>query len=272
MHYSLRLLLVVAVATVGFASSTFAAEPTPLRNAHAHNDYYHTRPLFDALDQGFASVEADVFLVDDQLLVGHYQWELNSKRTLESLYLDPLKERIEANGGSVCAKPGRFVLLVDVKTDAKETYAVLEKVLAKYDDILSTTHDGKHEAKAVTVIISGNRAQKDIAESEPRYAGVDGRVSDLNSDAPADLLPLISDNWNNHFQWKGEGEMPADQKAKLNELVEKAHAKGRLVRFWATPEHPKVWGELDGAGVDLIGTDLLERLASFLNDKPLESK
>ena len=34
----------------------------PLPNAHAHNDYEHKRPLFDALDHGFCSVEADVFL------------------------------------------------------------------------------------------------------------------------------------------------------------------------------------------------------------------
>ena len=44
-----------------------AAEPTPLIRAHAHNDYEHTRPLFDALDHGFGSVEADVHLVDGRL-------------------------------------------------------------------------------------------------------------------------------------------------------------------------------------------------------------
>ncbi|PQO47913.1 hypothetical protein C5Y93_01930 [Blastopirellula marina] len=263
--------MAAAATTFAVNSFAYADQPTPLRHAHAHNDYYHTRPLFDALDQGFGSVEADIFLVGDQLLVGHYQIELSSKRSLESLYLEPLKQRIETNGGSVYEKPGRFVLLVDVKTDGEKTYAVLEKVLAKYDDILSVTQDGKHEAKAVTVIISGNRAKQEIAESEPRYAGIDGRLSDLDSDAPADLLPLISDKWGSHFKWKGEGEMPADQKAKLREIVKKAHAKGRIVRFWATPEHPKVWSELNDAGVDLIGTDMLERLADFLNDKPLDS-
>jgi hypothetical protein len=51
-----------------------AAEPDsviPLVNAHAHNDYEHDRPLFDALDHGFCSVEADIHLVDGQLLVAH---------------------------------------------------------------------------------------------------------------------------------------------------------------------------------------------------------
>src|SRR5690242_5509037 len=43
----------------------------PLTRAHAHNDYEHTRPLLDALDQGFCSVEADVWLIDGELRVAH---------------------------------------------------------------------------------------------------------------------------------------------------------------------------------------------------------
>ena len=37
-----------------------------LERAHAHNDYEHPRPLFDALDHGFKSVEADIWLVELQ--------------------------------------------------------------------------------------------------------------------------------------------------------------------------------------------------------------
>src|SRR5437660_742306 len=68
--------------------------PRPLRRAHAHNDYEHPRPLFDALDHRFGSVEADVFLVDGRLLVAHDPTELDPTRTLEALYLDPLAERV----------------------------------------------------------------------------------------------------------------------------------------------------------------------------------
>src|SRR5262245_58578952 len=52
--------LLLAVLTTPAAD----APTTPLRQAHAHNDYEHPRPLFDALDQGFCSVEADIYLVD----------------------------------------------------------------------------------------------------------------------------------------------------------------------------------------------------------------
>lgn len=73
----------------------------PLWRAHAHNDYDHPRPLFDALDHRFGSVEADIFLVGDQLLIGHDASELDPARTLESLYLDPLAAIVKANRGSV---------------------------------------------------------------------------------------------------------------------------------------------------------------------------
>ena len=48
-----------------------APDVSPLPQAHAHNDYEHDRPLRDALDPGFTSVEADVWLVDGKLLVAH---------------------------------------------------------------------------------------------------------------------------------------------------------------------------------------------------------
>ena len=67
------------------------AAVSPLPRAHAHNDYQHTRPLLDALNQGFCSVEADIYLVEGQLLVGHDRDELSTERTLQSLYLEPLR-------------------------------------------------------------------------------------------------------------------------------------------------------------------------------------
>src|SRR5207237_5482180 len=73
----------------------------PLRHAHAHNDYQHRRPLLDALDRGFCSVEADIFLVEGELLVGHTRFDLRRGRTLEKLYMRPLRERVKAGKGHV---------------------------------------------------------------------------------------------------------------------------------------------------------------------------
>ena len=63
--------------------------------------------------------------------------------------------------------------------------------------------------------------------------------------------------------------MPADQRARLREIVATAHADGRRVRFWATPDTPgpardAIWTALRRAGVDHINTDDLAGLEAFL--------
>src|SRR5437763_12400645 len=143
----------------------------PLIHAHAHNDYEHKRPLLDALDNGFCSVEADVYLRNGQLLIGHTEQDLRPERTLEKLYLDPLRERIRAEGGRVYRGGPTVYLLIDVKTEGKSTYQALHPVLVRYGDILSTFDNGKFEQKAVTVVISGNRAPELLAAQTVRYAG-----------------------------------------------------------------------------------------------------
>src|SRR6266550_2676687 len=86
--------LLAVVATVLAVSAAEPKPPTPLAHAHAHNDYEHARPLMDALDRGFCSVEADVWLVNGQLLVAHDLKDARPDRTLQALYLDPLRARV----------------------------------------------------------------------------------------------------------------------------------------------------------------------------------
>ncbi len=241
-----------------------AAARKPLTQAHAHNDYEHKRPLLDALDQGFCSVEADVFLVGDELLVAHTLFSLRGEKTLEKLYLAPLKERIRANGGRVYRDGPTVYLLIDVKTEAKATYAAVDKLLARYGDMLSTTRDGTFRQGAVTVVISGNRDAETLRRQKVRYAGLDGRPADLDSDAPVHLLPWISESWSSLFRWRGEGAMPEEERRKLRDFVAKAHKHKRMVRFWATPDKPEVWKELQAAKVDLLNTDRLADLRRFL--------
>src|SRR2546430_573705 len=143
------------------AASPETNSPPPLTRAHAHNDYEHTRPLLDALDHGFCSIEADIWLVDGKLLVAHERGNVKPDRTLQALYLDPLRERVR---------------------------------------------------------------------------------------------------WN--------GVMPEETRQRLGKIVTKAHAQGRKVRFWATPDKPEVWAALFDAGVDLINTDDLAGLQKFLLSPP----
>jgi Glycerophosphoryl diester phosphodiesterase family len=239
-------------------------QPTPLTRVHAHNDYEHKRPLLDALDCGFCSVEADIYLVDGQLLVAHERKQVKPERTLQSLYLDPLRARVKENGGRVYAGGPECVLLIDIKGRWQETYPVLREVLKRYADIISTFSDGKKETRAILAIITGDRSKEMFAGETVRYAAYDGELADLDAGVSADLIPWISSNWSQSFKWRGLGEIPEVEKSKLKEIVAKAHAGNRRVRFWGSPDQPVFWREMLDDGVDLINTDDLPGAQKFL--------
>jgi len=259
----------LAIVTVLQLNAVQQSEVVPLLHAHAHNDYRHDPPLLKALEHGFTGVEADVYLVGDKLCVAHGRGEITADRTLRSLYLEPLRERVKKNGGRVYPNGPRVVLLIDIKSAAEPTYRRLHEILAQYRDILTSFGPQGQKAGAVLVVVSGNRPLERMRSQAVRYAGYDGRLANLDSDASADLIPLISDHWGRHFTWRGEGPMPSAERRKLTDIVQKAHAKGRLVRFWATPDQRSaareaLWLELLAVGADLINTDDLEGLREFL--------
>lgn len=145
------------------AASASAGErphrPRPLWRAHAHNDYEHPRPLLDALDHRFGSVEADVFLVDGHLLVAHDPAGLDPARTLASLYLEPLAARVRAHHGSVYRGQRRpLQLLVDLKTEGSSTYLALDRQLRRHRHLFTTYAHGRVRPGAVTAVVSGDRA------------------------------------------------------------------------------------------------------------------
>ncbi|MFJ6087008.1 phosphatidylinositol-specific phospholipase C/glycerophosphodiester phosphodiesterase family protein [Streptomyces sp. NPDC092369] len=258
------------------AGSAFASDgkhrPRPLWKAHAHNDYDHPRPLFDALDHRFGSVEADIFLVGDQLLIAHDATQLDPKRTLESLYLDPLAALVKRNHGSVYRgyrKP--LQLLIDIKTEGSATYLELDRHLQRYKHLFTTYAHGRVHPGAVTNVISGDRAARIPMEAQTvRRAFYDGRLTDLGTSAPASFVPLISDNWQLNFTWLGAGAFPEAERQKLRDIIRQAHRRGQKVRFWNTPEaagpaRDALWTELLDAGIDYFNTDDLAGLEAFLD-------
>jgi glycerophosphoryl diester phosphodiesterase len=264
-------------ATALVAPAAVAAPPaadvelgTPRDQAHAHNDYEHQRPLLDALEHGFTSVEADVWLVDGELLVAHDAWELEDAKTFEELYLEPLADIVRGKGRSVYPGwDGTFQLLVDIKSEGEATYAAVESALAEHRQLFTRYVDGQVKPGPVQVVISGNRPFGTISSAHERLAFYDGRSRDLGSGIPASVMPLVSDNWNTLFTWRGVGEMPAAERERQHRMVEAAHSAGYRIRFWATPDAPgaareALWTELVAAGVDHVNTDDLAGLEAFL--------
>ena len=104
-----------------------------------------------------------------------------------------------------------------------------------------------------------------FAGESVRYASLDGDLIDLDSGTSADLIPWISGNWTQTFQWRGAGPMPEPEKLKLKAIVAKAHQQSRRVRFWGAPDQPVFWREMLANHVDLINTDHLEGAQKFLS-------
>ena len=106
------------------AFNSFAQETvTALPNAHAHNDYEHEHPLFDALRHGFTSIEADVHLIGGKIYVAHDTPEdLDKTPTLQALYLDPLRQWIRQHEGRVYPNyEAPILLMIDIKTKAPQS-------------------------------------------------------------------------------------------------------------------------------------------------------
>ncbi len=263
-----RISVSLAILATSLNTALFAAQPpAPKIQAHSHNDYLQKNPLLDALDQGFCSVEADVFLVDGQLLVGHDKSQLRSERTLQSLYLNPLHDRIRKNGGAVYPKGPPFHLLIDIKQDAERVYETLDAILKNYRAILTRFEDDTTLTNALTITLSGDRPKSQMLAQPVRWAAFDGRIADLEGNLSPHFMALVSDSWFNHFQWRGLGEFPKAERDKLRALAAKAHDQGRRLRFWGSPDNAQAWREFQEAGVDLINTDHLRDLADFLAQK-----
>jgi len=239
-----------------------ASAPTKLiTDGFAHNDYEHARPLFDALDLGFCAVEADIFLTNGLILVGHDARDLKPERALTNLYLNPLAERVRKNKGRVHAGGPEFLLLIDIKTAAEPTYRALREILQSYRSMLTTFNGSRIQTNAIRVVLSGERPIGMVSNEVQRFVAIDGRVVDLPAKPPVALVPLISDNWTTLFRWKGEGEMPPAEKERLRSLIVQTHEQQKHLRLWAAPDMPAVWQLQRELGVDLINTDRLQPFA-----------
>lgn len=248
---------------VSQALAVFAADSAEFRS-HSHNDYEQKAPLATALENHMGSVEADVWLIDGELRLGHRRDATRPGWTLRSDYLDPLKARVKAQGGKVYRDGPPLVLLIDIKSDAEPTFVAILRELEADAALFTHFTDRSIKPGAITVIISGAIPEAKIAERKERLVAIDGRPVHLDFNPPAGFMPLISDNWTNHFKWKGQGEMPAAEREKLRALAARCHEQGRKFRLWNAPDVAACWREQFAAGVDYLNTDQPAALHAFL--------
>ena len=243
----------------------FSQGKLPHRNSHAHNDYEHKRPLFDALENGFMSVEADVHLRNGDLLVAHNHASDQSP-SLEKLYLNPLDSILAENRGHVYGVGSEnmepFYLMIDIKTNAEDTYQALKKVLLMHLNLCSTS-------VPVRIFLSGNRPIQTILQDANACIGIDGRPEDLGKGYSAVQMPVISDHFRNWSHWNGKSKPTDKDLSEIKALALRVHSEEKKLRLWSIPDNELTWEALLNLGVDFINTDKLEELDVFLSRKGL---
>jgi len=257
--------LVLLPALLAACATAPKAVPDPALRLHGHNDYLQPVPLVRALELGVGSLEADIFLVDGELRVGHERWQLRPGRTLQAMYLDPLLTAVRERG-ALRSDGLPLVLLVDIKADGKKVYEQLRDVLPRYRDMLTRFVDGRVEPGAVTVLLSGSRPVAMVAADAERWCAIDGRLRDLDRrpPPPPDLIPWVSSSWRAVSDWTGSDELMPHEIEMITDLVTKAGRQGRELRFWGAPDRREAWGAFFDLGVDRIGSDQPKKAAAWL--------
>ncbi|KAK1464582.1 hypothetical protein CCUS01_07828 [Colletotrichum cuscutae] len=277
----LNLVLFVAREVWDTASGQFESasvvEPIP---CHSHNDYWRKRPIYDALQAGCIGIEADVWLMDTELFVGHNKWSLRQKNTFTSLYIDPLVRLLEernADLGNITQESPRgiyeaspdqtMVLLVDLKTSGPETWPEVVRQLEPLRERgwLSKVIDGKVHYGPITVVGTGNTPFGMVVENTTyRDTFFDAPLLNLdrhNFDLTNSFYTSVSFKKALGTVWFGD--LSKGQMGKLRAQIKEAHSRGLMVRYWDLPAWPisirnHVWDVLVQEGVDILNVDDLK--------------
>ena len=227
-------------------------------NTHSHNDYEQPTPFWMAWQERFGSIEADIWLVDGRVLIGHSRDELKSGRTLEEYYIKPLLACIEKNNGYPYADSTRHLqMLIDVKADSVATLAALVALLDKYPMLEHCTR--------LKWVISGNRPDPALYTSYPPFIAFDGILHAQYTPEALSRIVLMSDDLRYYTRWDSRTGIPDSEMAGLKAAVSRSHALHLPVRFWDAPDFPLAWQQLVQLQVDYLNTDHIAELALWLN-------
>ena len=255
------------VSPLGAQSSCVDRAPLP---AYSHNDYDSAAPLNGALRLGYVGVEADLVLVRGALLVAHARREARVGRDFETLYLRPLRELVK-RCGTVLPPPRRFLLNVELKEPSRDAYDSLVALLARYPDVVGSalSDDGGERAgrpargAAVEVVLVGwHPPLAELTRRTTPLTRVQLKLTSLEQRdvASSGLVRIVSLDYGKTI---GRNARRAD--AWLAALRRARDAgPDRLARVYNAPPRTDVYAQLLASGVDLIGTEELERTRAAL--------
>lgn len=236
----------------------------PHRAGHSHNDEMQSRPLEQALQDGFTSIEVDVHVLKGRLMVGHTAKDAERKNlSLEDGYLAPLQKRVE-QFGSVYPQAAQVTLMLDFKGNAQSTYSTLKPLLEKYAGMLVHVKAGEQQTGPVQVLVTGNRPElESLADRSLFLDGSLKQALDRPGSIDPRVTPTVEANYHLYFRWNGNGTMPEAERQKLDRITRSVHEQGLQMRLWDAPDKVRAWETLVAAGVDRVNTDDLDGFAAW---------
>ena len=242
--------------TTLFINNFIIAQPQTytVANAHSHNDYLNNQPFDKAFNNGFGSIEADIFPVNGILFVAHSKREIQPGSTLNGLYLAPLLKKLKLNNS------WQIKLLVDIKEDYKLSLDLLMKEIEPLKPYLSTSH----RSKSLIILISGERPAPAEYKNYPDYIFFDDDLKLSHAGAEWKRVGQVSLQFTKFTSWNGENTIEAGDRKMLQHIIDSVHHAGKTIRFWAAPDNETSWLLQMQLGVDLVGTDKIDELGSFL--------
>ena len=233
-------------------------------SGHSHNDYVQHFPFYQAYFAGMGSVEADVYLKDDKLLVAHNEEDTDPSKDLTTLYFKPIAKAFAENKGFPYADQGKKLqLLIDIKTGHKAVLAQLIKDLQPY----LAAFDKKKNPQAAQILISGDVPPAANFKDYPEYINFDGRTTNTYTEDQLRRIGLVSESIASFTVWNGKGTPTPTDKLKLQNAIAIAHQWKKPFRFWGTKDNPNTWKELENLGADWIGTDHPEKLQEYYSGR-----
>jgi alkaline phosphatase len=78
---------------------------------------------------------------------------------------------------------------------------------------------------------------------------------------------LISTSFKSYSGWSGQDSLTNHDRRKIENVVKEVHEKGKPIRFWAAPDFTDAWIKLIEMKIDVINTDDVPGLCTFLKNK-----
>ncbi|WP_312077055.1 alkaline phosphatase [Chryseobacterium sp.] len=235
--------IALSAASLAFAQKTMA---------HSHNDYEQRVPFWYALGAGATSIEADVYLVNNELFVSHEQKDIKKERTFDNIYLKSIEKALDL--GIIKDQP--LQILIDLKTDGESTLKKVVAEISKYPKITAQ--------KNISFVISGNKPTPEKFTSYPDFIQFDYQSLDNLTPEQWKKVALLSLNFKVYSVWNGKGGLTEDDLPKVNEVIRKAKSFNKPFRFWGIPDGKTSWEFFAHAGVDFINTDHPKECAEYI--------